>query len=89
MPGESTAALEAAHGDLDRAIQDNKKAMERHVVEPDDGDWFVIGRIEEQLGLTGDATAAYKRVTRPAGDDQLVSAYQLAQARRSALGARP
>lgn len=47
-----------------------------------------IGRIQEQLGLTGDAAAAYERVT-PAPYDQLVSAYQLAQHRLAAIGARP
>jgi tetratricopeptide (TPR) repeat protein len=83
------AALEAEHADLGHAIQDNLKAMElRHIAEPTSDDWFVIGRIEEQLGLTADAIAAYKRVTRPLYD-QLVSSYQLAQHRLAVLGARP
>jgi tetratricopeptide (TPR) repeat protein len=82
------AALEAEHGDLDRAIQDGRKAMElRSAIEPDAGDWYVIGRIDEQLGLTADAVAAYKRVTPPTYDE-LVSKYQLAQ-HRLAVIARP
>jgi tetratricopeptide (TPR) repeat protein/transglutaminase-like putative cysteine protease len=82
------AALEAEHGDLDRAIPDNTKAMElRHIIEPTSDDWFVIGRILEQLGLAGDATAAYKRVTPPLYD-QLVNTYLLAQRRLAAI-ARP
>jgi len=82
------AALEAEHGDLGRAIPDNTKAMElRHLIEPTSDDWFVIGRILEQLGLTADATAAYKRVT-PPRYDQLANAYQLAQ-RRLAVIAQP
>jgi tetratricopeptide (TPR) repeat protein len=82
------AALEAEHGDLDRAIPDNTKAMAlRHIIEPTSDDWFVIGRILEQLGLTADATAAYKRTTPPLYD-QLASGYQLAQRRLAAI-ARP
>ena len=74
-------------GDLDRAIRDNGKAMElRNSTEPDDGDWYVAGRIYEQLGLANDAAAAYKRVTRP-GDDQLLSVYTLAQRRLAAMAA--
>lgn len=83
------AALEAEHGDLDRAIPDNIRAMElRHITEPTSDDWLVIGRILEQLGLTADAVAAYKRVT-PSPYDVLVSAHQLAQRRLAVLGARP
>lgn len=81
------AAIEAEMGDLDRAIRDNWKAMGlRSSAEPDAGDWYVVGRIEEQLGLVADAAAAYKRVTRPELD-QLLSVYTLAQRRLTALGA--
>jgi tetratricopeptide (TPR) repeat protein len=82
------ATLEAEHGDLGRAIADNLKALKlQNSVEPDPDDWFVIGRILEQLGLTADATAAYKRVT-PPRYDQLVNTYELAQRRLAAI-ARP
>jgi tetratricopeptide (TPR) repeat protein len=80
------AAVEAEIGDLDRAIHDNWKAMElRSSSEPTDADWYVAGRIEEQLGLAADAAAAYKRVTRPRFD-QLLSVYTLAQRRLAAMG---
>jgi len=81
------AAIEAEMGDLDRAIRDNWKAMVlRKSVEPDGGDWYVVGRIEEQLGLRADAAAAYKRVPAPRFD-QILSVYALAQRRLAALGA--
>ena len=83
----TVAAIEAEMGDLDRAIHDAWKAMElRNSAEPDAGDWYVLGRIEEQLGLAADAAAAYRRVTRPRYD-QLLSVYTLAQRRLAALGA--
>jgi tetratricopeptide (TPR) repeat protein len=79
------ATLEAEHGDLDRAIPDNLKAMElRHITEPTAYDWYVIGRIEEQLGLTADAVVAYKRVTGPPSDS-VVTAQALAQRRLAAI----
>ncbi len=81
------AAIEAEMGELDRAVHDNWKAMGlRNSAEPHGGDWYVVGRIEEQLGLAADAAAAYKRVTKPKFD-QLLSAYTLAQQRLAALGA--
>jgi tetratricopeptide (TPR) repeat protein len=82
------AALEAERGELDRAIHDSRKAMELHnAAEPTAGDWYVIGRILEQLGLNSDAITAYKRVTRPP-EDEVVSPYLLAQRRLAAI-ARP
>src|SRR5678816_2773611 len=80
------AALEAEAGELGPAIDDNRKAMAlRNATEPTADDWYVAGRIDEQLGLTADAIAVYKRVTKPRGD-LLVSAYGLAQRRLAALG---
>jgi tetratricopeptide (TPR) repeat protein len=81
------AAIEAERGELDGAIRDNWKAMAlRNSADPEGGDWYVVGRIEEQLGLAADAAAAYKRVTKPKFD-QLLSIYTLAQRRLAALGA--
>jgi tetratricopeptide (TPR) repeat protein len=83
------AALEAEHGELDRAIQDNRKAMElRAVIEPRADDWYIVGRVDEQLGLVSDAIAAYKRVT-GTPPEELVTAQALAQRRLAALGAHP
>ncbi|HET7503076.1 MAG TPA: tetratricopeptide repeat protein, partial [Kofleriaceae bacterium] len=80
------AAIEAERGELDRAVHDNWKAMElSNAFEPLPADWYVEGRILEQLGLTADATAAYKRVPAPEYD-QLLSTHALAQRRLAALG---
>jgi tetratricopeptide (TPR) repeat protein len=81
------AAIEAEVGDLDRAIHDNWKTMELSgSSEPGDADWYVAGRIFEQLGLTGDATAAYKRVAK--STDVGVTSYSLAQNRLAAMRQR-
>jgi tetratricopeptide (TPR) repeat protein len=82
----TVAAIEAEVGELGRAVEDNWKAMQLSGArEPGDGDWYVVGRIDEQLGLTADAAAAYKRVKpRP---DQALSVYALAQRRLAALHA--
>jgi len=78
------AAIEAELGDLDRAVHDSWKAMElRGSFEPIEADWYVAGRIAEQLGLTADAAAAYKRV--PISKVNWQSTYVLAQRRLAAL----
>jgi hypothetical protein len=80
------AALEAERGDLDAAVHDNWKAMElAGTVEPLASDWYVAGRIYEQLELTGDATAAYKRIA--PSTDVGVTLYSLAQRRLAAMRA--
>ena len=79
------AALEAESGELDRAIDDLHKSMaQRLATEPNAGDWYIIGRLYEQLGLVDDATTAYKRVTR-AHAELLLSSYDLAQKRLAAM----
>lgn len=78
------AAIEAELGDLDRAVHDNWKSIELSgSPEPVDSDWYVAGRIYEQLGLTTDATAAYKRIAKSPGAG--VTSYSLAQSRLAAL----
>ena len=77
------AAIEAELGDLDRAVHDNWKAMELSgSSEPGDADWYVAGRIYEHLGLTGDATAAYRRIAKSTAVG--VTSYSLAQGRSHA-----
>jgi hypothetical protein len=71
----------------DLAAPFETSALRRSTVEPGAGDWYVIGRILEQLGLSSDAITAYKRVTRPQ-EDEVISAYLLAQRRLAAI-ARP
>ncbi len=79
------AAIEAELGDLDRAITDNWKAMALGTsVAPLDGDWYVAGRIDEQLGLSADAVAAYHHIA-PRSGDLGFSSYELAQKRLAAL----
>jgi tetratricopeptide (TPR) repeat protein len=83
------ATIEAEMGDIDRALHDNWRVMElRGSNAPTDEDWYVVGRIDEQLGLLSDAAAIYKRVA-PPDRDELLSAYDLAQRRLAAMGARP
>jgi tetratricopeptide (TPR) repeat protein len=80
----SLAAIEAEAGELDRAIEDHWKAMElRGSFEPNGAEWYITGRINEQLGLRDDAAAAYRRVTRDITEP--MSSYDLAQARLAAL----
>jgi len=83
-PVGTLAAIEAELGDTDHAVRHVWQAIElRHAIEPSESDWYIVGRIAEQLRLTADAVAAYKRVT-PAGDDGM-SSYTLAQKRLAVL----
>lgn len=78
------ATLEAELGEIDRAVHDNWKVMEMDgTVEPLDSDWYVAGRIYEQLGLIGDATAAYKRIAKSRSVG--VTTYSLAQNRLAVM----
>lgn len=78
------AAIEAELGELDRAVRDNWKALDlRGSLVPEGADWYVAGRIAEQLGLRDDAAAAYKRVT-ASGIGQFTT-YELAQKRLAAM----
>lgn len=82
------AAIEAELGELDPAIKNNWKSMElRRTAAPIGSDWYVAGRIAEQLGLRADAEALYKRV--PPARDWPLSSYDLAQRRLAALRASP
>lgn len=82
------AAIEAELGDLDRAVADNWRAMALSPsAEPQGADWYVAGRIDEQLGLTADAITAYQHV--PMSHAVWPSAYDLAQKRLAAIHAVP
>jgi tetratricopeptide (TPR) repeat protein len=81
------AAIEAERGDLDDAVHDNWKAIDHSgAVEPAEHDWYVAGRIYEQLGLTADALAAYRRIPRSTGGG--ATTYSLAQRRLAAMQAQ-
>jgi len=83
------ATIEAELGDLDRAIHDSWKAMDLSGAdEPTSYDWYTLGRIDEQLGLSADAFAAYKRVTR-SKFDELLDVFELAQRRLAKIAAAP
>ena len=57
------AVIEADLGDLRSALEDDHKALEdRPHRLPSSGDWYVLGRIAEQLGMRDDAIAAYHQV---------------------------
>ncbi|HSS02059.1 MAG TPA: DUF3857 domain-containing protein [Kofleriaceae bacterium] len=87
MAVNTLAAIEAERGDLDAAVHDNWKAMElAGTVEPLAGDWYVAGRIYEQLGLAADAAAAYKRIAPSTVVG--VTPYSLAQRRLAAMQAQ-
>jgi tetratricopeptide (TPR) repeat protein len=84
----TVAAIEAELGDLGRAVADNTAAMALGSrSEPREGDWYVAGRIYEQLGLPGDAVAAYQRAVKPVRPT--MSIYELAQRRLAALRTTP
>jgi tetratricopeptide (TPR) repeat protein len=84
-PARNTlAAIEAELGDVDRAVEDNWKAMALLPSnEPTDADWYVAARIDEAIGRTADAIAIYARIAVP-GDGRL-TANELASRRLAAL----
>jgi tetratricopeptide (TPR) repeat protein len=80
------AAIEAERGELGLAMQDNWKAMGADAARPPrPADWYVTGRVLEQLGLVDDAVAAYKRI--PRSVDLGGSVSELAARRLGALAA--
>ena len=82
------AVVEAERGELHSAKTNGWKAMELdHRGKPSGADWYVVGRIAEQLGLRDDALSAYKRVA-PNPRESFPTPYELAQRRMRAL-ARP
>lgn len=56
---------------------------------PENGDWYVIGRIAEDLDLRDDAIAAYRRVAAGREPPGLPSSWDFAQKRLKALGVTP
>jgi tetratricopeptide (TPR) repeat protein len=81
------AVIEAELGELGAAKLDGWQAMVTGGRDtPNAADWYLHGRIAEQLGLRDDAIAAYRRV--PPGDAPHTS-HTLARRRLARLGARP
>lgn len=56
---------------------------------PTDADWYVLGRIAEQVGLRDDAIAIYRRLPRGADAPGYPSAWDFAQKRLKAMGVTP
>lgn len=82
------AVIEAELGDLRSAIDDDRKAIDHRLrKEPGDPDWYLQGRVAEQVGLRDDAIAAYRHLKPPPHPDPLVlESYDLARKRLAALG---
>ncbi|HWO19019.1 MAG TPA: DUF3857 domain-containing protein [Kofleriaceae bacterium] len=83
------ASVLAELGDVQAAFTDGWYAMDKiRRATPDAPDWYLYGRIAEQLGLRDDAIAAYRRA--PAyGSRYPFTSHGLAQLRLARLGAGP
>lgn len=84
------ATAEAELGQVREAKLDAWQSManrDRDV--PDPSDWYVVGRIAEQLGLREDAIAAYRRVGREDETKPIPVAHDFAQRRLKRLGVKP
>jgi tetratricopeptide (TPR) repeat protein len=81
------AALYAETGKTTEAREVILQAMEvAGQEEPEDNSWYVFGRIDEQYGITSDALAAYRRVSKPSTDEGLAgSSWAIAQRRLATL----
>ncbi len=56
------------------------------LIQPDENDWYVLGRIAEQYGETSTAIQAYNKVKKPKNrEDKVLSTYVLAQKRLKIL----
>ncbi|HWO25521.1 MAG TPA: DUF3857 domain-containing protein [Kofleriaceae bacterium] len=81
------AVIEAELGELGPAVLDGWQAMENaDRATPENADWYLYGRIAEQLGLRDDAIAAYRRV---APDPDPHSSHKLAKRRLAKLAVTP
>jgi tetratricopeptide (TPR) repeat protein len=84
---ETLAAIEAELGDLRAAHDDDLAAMRLRAHDtPTGDDWYVSGRIAEQLGLRDDAIAAYRRVKPRSKNPIIPGSFDLAQRRLAVLG---
>jgi len=82
------AAIEVEEGDLAGGFRDEREALglEKDV---DTGDWYMMGRYYELLGLRDDAIAAYRKTTPPKVRDPVYFvSYDLADKRLTALGVK-
>lgn len=83
----TAAAIEAEQGDLAAAhghIEAGRDATEP----PSSGDWYVHGRMLEQLGFADDAIAAYRKIKAGKVEPLLPDSYELGRRRLAALGVK-
>jgi tetratricopeptide (TPR) repeat protein len=83
----TAAAIEAEQGDLAAAhghIEAGRDATEP----PSAGDWYVHGRMLEQLGFADDAIAAYRKIKPSKIGPLLPDSYELGRRRLAALGVK-
>jgi tetratricopeptide (TPR) repeat protein len=80
------AAVEAQMGQTADAIDRFRKSLElRGATELGDADWYVYGRIAEQLGLLEEAKAAYKKIKPAKKSEGSYSVRELADRRLKLL----
>ena len=83
----TSAAIEAEQGDLAAArghIEAGRDASET----PTPGDFYVHGRILEQLGFADDAISSYRKIKAPTVPSLMPDSYELAAKRLNALGVK-
>jgi transglutaminase-like putative cysteine protease/tetratricopeptide (TPR) repeat protein len=83
--------LAAVDAELDKPAEARAMLLQRitgsGVDDPEDGDWYVFGRIAESYGLTHEAAELYRRLERPKSELTIPSSsYALAQRRLKAIG---
>ena len=78
------ATVEAESGKAREALEDLLRSIEARNGEPNDQDWFVVGRIAEQYGLSDAAVALYRKLS-PPKNTQANTPYVLAQKRLKKL----
>jgi tetratricopeptide (TPR) repeat protein/transglutaminase-like putative cysteine protease len=85
----TVAAIEAERGDVGAAKTHQWETLEKFPRRPPASEqYYVVGRIAEQLGLRDDAIAAYRKVTVDADAPPEQSPYTLAGKRLAGLGAK-
>ena len=82
------AAVEVEEDDLAGGLRDERAALDLES-EVEAGDWYVMGRYYELLGLRDDAIAAYRKTTPPkVRDPAFFVSYDLADKRLAALNVK-
>jgi transglutaminase-like putative cysteine protease/tetratricopeptide (TPR) repeat protein len=83
------ALVELEAGDLGAAKADEWASLgRRHGAALDSADWYVVGRLAEQLGLRDDAIALYRKISVEPVNPGEPTSFELAQKRLKALGVK-